>query len=150
MYELEKKRKERRRRKWGGICNVFLYRIPQGVAEEIHSITKILWKAHNLRSLWTKFYYHQFPNLVEILHGDPLRKIREGIDSKGFLNHEYNFNSTTKVKVICAYGGEYIVCCVVYKVKFKLHILLYVVNTLNILKNNGTKLRRCGSKGTVW
>ena len=61
-------------------------------------------------------YYHQFPNLGEILQYDLLGKIRKGIGSEYFLNCEFNCNYTTKVKGKCAYGGECRSCCVVYKV----------------------------------
>ena len=60
--------------------------------------------------------YHQFPNIWDILQGDLLGKIRKVIGSKTILNCECNCDSTTNVKVTCAYGGKCRAYCVVYEV----------------------------------
>ena len=66
--------------------------------------------------------YHRLPNLGEILQGDMVGKLRKLIELKDFLNRECNCNSTTKVKGTCAYEGEFIAFCVVYKVTCRLCI----------------------------
>ena len=52
----------------------------------------------------------QFPNMGEILQGDLVSKIRDGIWSKYFPHHECNCSYKSKVKHICAYGGECMEC----------------------------------------
>ena len=63
--------------------------------------------------------YHRFPNLGEILQGDLVGKLIEGIGSKDFLNRECHCSSTKKVKVESAYEGDCRAFCVVYKVTCK-------------------------------
>ena len=78
--------------------------------------------------------YHIFPNLGEILQGDLVGKLREGIVLKDFLNRECNCISTTKVKGECAYEGGCRACCIVYKVTCKKGLSLYVGKTQNTQK----------------
>ena len=77
----------------------------------------------------------RFPNLGEILQSDMVGKIRKGIVSKVFLNCDCKCKSTNKVKGTCACGGECRACCVVYKVVWRLCLIVYMVNTQNSLKN---------------
>ena len=79
--------------------------------------------------------YHRLPNIGETLQGDIVGKLRKGIGSKVFPNREFNCNSTAKVKGTCAYRGEYRACGVFYMVTCRQHILTYVVNRKNNLKN---------------
>ena len=60
---------------------------------KIHSVIKKLIKAHGLRWLRLRMSYHQCLNIVGILQGDLVGKIRKVIGSNYFLNHECNFNS---------------------------------------------------------
>ena len=78
--------------------------------------------------------YHIFPNLGELLQGDLVSKIRCNLASKDFLDIEFNCNTTTKVKGRCAYGGECLICCVIYKVMCKCCGDFYFGNTQNTLK----------------
>ena len=94
--------------------------------------------AHDLKWLRVRMSYHRFPNLGEVLHGDMIGKLRKGIGSKDFLDREYNCSSSTKVKGECAYEGDCRACCIVYKVTCKKRLSVYVGNTQNTLKKNGT------------
>ena len=53
---------------------------------------------------------------------------------KDFLSHEWNCNSTTKVNGTCYYGGECMVYCVVYRVRWKLCKSIYMLNNQNTHK----------------
>ena len=86
--------------------------------------------------------YHRFPNLGEIPQGDMVGKLRKVIGSKHFLNRECICSSTTKVKVTFYYEGDCRLCCVAYKVTCKLFLSVYVGNTQNTPKMNGTTFRR--------
>ena len=72
--------------------------------------------------------YHQPPNIAEILQDDTVGKFRKIIGLKYFLNRECNCNSTTKVKVTCAYIYEFRVCFVGYKFMRIQCILVYAGN----------------------
>ena len=80
--------------------------------------------------------YHWLPNIGKILQGDIVSKVGKGIGSIYFLNPECSCNSATKVNDICAYGGEYRVCCMVLNLIFKLCNLFYVVNNKNTHKKS--------------
>ena len=77
--------------------------------------------------------YHLFPNLGQTIQDDLVGNIKRGIGPKDILNCECNCNYTTKVQVICAYGGECISCgsCVVYKATRRKCLSVYVGNTQN-------------------
>ena len=78
--------------------------------------------------------YRRFPNLGEILRGDMVGKLREGIGSKDFLYRGCNCSSTTKVKGECAYDVDCRARCAVYRVNCKLRLSVYVGNTQNTQK----------------
>ena len=96
---------------------------------------KILGNAHGLIWRRVRMYYHRLPNLRVILQVEMVVKIRKGIRSKYFLNHECNCNCTTNMKVTCSCGGECRTYCVVYKVACRQCISFYVGKTQNTLKN---------------
>ena len=105
--EREKKKKKPKRKKGGGSRNAsFCIGFSQLWQEKIHSVIKILQKAHGLKWLRVRMSYHRFPNLGEVLQGDMIGKLRKGIGSKYLLDRECNCSSTTKVKFECAYEGD--------------------------------------------
>ena len=88
-------------------------------------------------------YYHRFPNLVELLQGDMVIKNRRNMAFKDPLDRECNCNTTTKVKVRCAYVVECRRCCDICKVTCKCCGDFYIENTRNTLKkesNNTSKM----------
>ena len=93
--------------------------------------------------------YRILLNIGEILQGDMVGKLRKVIGSKVFLNRKCNFNSTTKAKGTCAYEGEFRACCVVYKVTCRQCLSVYMGNTQNTIKKNGTKFPRYSAKSTA-
>ena len=129
-----RKRKKRKRNRGGRRNAYFCIGLSQLWREKIHSVIKRPQKSHGLTFLRVRMYYPRFHNLGEILQGDMVGKFRKGIRSKYFLNRECNCNSTTKVKVTCAYKGECRTCCLFYKVIYRLCLSVYVGNTQNNLK----------------
>ena len=87
-------------------------------------------------------------NLGELIQGYFVSKIKEGSASI-FFNSDCNCNSATELNDTCAYKGECNKCCIVYKVTCKCFYDLFIVNTQNTLKNNGTILPTCGPKGNT-
>ena len=79
-------------------------------------------------------YYHILLNLGELIQGDLVSKLREGLSYKESVDRECNYNSTMKVSGMCAYRGDCRRCCVVYKVTCKCCGNLYVENTQNTQK----------------
>ena len=85
--------------------------------EKIYNIIKKLRDYNGIIWLRLRMSYHRSPNLGELSQGDLVSKIRRDLASKDFLDRECNCNTTTKVNGRCVYGGECLICCVIYKVK---------------------------------
>ena len=51
---------------------------------EINSVIKKFRKPHDLKWLQVRMSYHRFPHFGEILQGDLVGKLREGIRLKDF------------------------------------------------------------------
>ena len=81
----------------------------------IHSVINKICNSHILKFSRTIISYYQLTNWGEILKGGILSNISILISSRGFPNHLCNCNSYVKVDDKCAYGYEFITCCVVYK-----------------------------------
>ena len=74
--------------------------------QPIHTILKKLRNKYKLKWLRIAMSYHKFPNLREILQGDLVTKIMEGVGSKDFDNDDCNCNKATKRDGLCLYEGK--------------------------------------------
>ena len=71
------------KRKRGGRRNSYFFiGFSQLWREKIYSVIKKLQKSHGLQWLRVKMSYHRFPNIDEILQGDMIGKLKEGIGLK--------------------------------------------------------------------
>ena len=94
--------------------------------------------------------YYVLPNLGELKQGNSISKLRTDVSSKDFIDRECNWNLSTKVNVMCAYRGECLRCCDLYKVTLKCCGEFYVGNKPNKLENIGTTFPICGPKIYEW
>ena len=73
--------------------------------------------------------YHRFNNLAELLNGDLVAKIGQGIFSKDLMDWECNYSIPSKVNRKGVYRGNYLSKYITHKVKLSMCDAIYIGNT---------------------
>jgi hypothetical protein len=96
--------------------------------EPIHKILKKLRNKFDLKWLRISMSYHRFPNMRDLLAGDLLKKLSEGVESLDFKVRDCNCRGE-RGPGKCQYGNYCRMPIAIYKVTCKMTDKIYIGNT---------------------
>jgi len=107
-------------------------------AEPIHVMLKRLKLKHDLSWLCIQMPHSRFQNLGELLQGDPAKKLREGVQSKDFMDRVCSCNTASEQQGnTCHCQGNCRKSIIVHKVTCKADAAWSTLETVNNAASKG-------------
>ena len=86
--------------------------------EPVHVIIKkIKAKCPSLSWLRVKMSHHNFPSVDQLLHGDVMKKLMEGIESRDYKDSTCNCTNSKLINGRCPYNELCRNKCLIYQLK---------------------------------